>query len=293
MKLDIIFCGHITRDIIEIENEKNFSIGGSVTYGSLCASNLGLRCGIVSKVGRDFALDEFISRGIDVEGVKKENQTTTFINFYDKNFRRTQRVMHKCTKIKIEDFPERYKKINYIHLCPVLDEISLGVFQELGDKFISLDPQGFFRKIEKNSVVSKKWEDMDLFLKHVDLIKISDEELRNVSKYEERAVEKIKKYCDLVIVTKGDRGSTIYEKKRIDIPVIPPREVVDPTGAGDVFITGFLYKFIKGEDIEKCGLFASSLASIVLESMGCSKIPTEKEVNSRLEEYLSNKYINL
>lgn len=293
MNLNIIFCGHITDDILEIKNERNYSIGGSVTYGSFCASNFGLKCGIVSKVGRDFKLDEFISRGIDVDGVKRNEHTTTFVNSYGIDSRRTQRVINKCTSITTDDVPEKYKETDYFHLGSVLDEISLEIIQELKQKFLSLDPQGFFRKIKNNLVLPKKWEDMDLFLKYIDLIKISSEELINISEYEEYAIEKMKKYCDIIIVTKGEKGSTIYEKKRIDIPVIPPKEVVDPTGAGDAYIAGFLYKFIKGEDIEKCGLFASSSASLILEGLGCSKIPTEKEVNLRLKEYLNNKYINL
>ncbi len=62
---------------------------------------------------------------------------------------------------------------------------------------------------------------------------------------------------------------------KLDIDAII-RDTVDPTGAGDSYRAGFLNAYLKGEDLETCGKFASSVASFVVEAEGCqTNVPNE------------------
>jgi adenosine kinase len=71
------------------------------------------------------------------------------------------------------------------------------------------------------------------------------------------------------VVTVGEEGSVIYTKEGdYHIPVVPPKEIVDPTGVGDAFRGGFLTGFGHGWDWEICGRMGALAATYCLENDG-------------------------
>ena len=58
-------------------------------------------------------------------------------------------------------------------------------------------------------------------------------------------------------------------------------DVVDTTGAGDSFNSGFLYSFLKGYNLEKSCRIGNWVASRSIQGFGMDKFPTAKE----LEEF--------
>ncbi len=88
---------------------------------------------------------------------------------------------------------------------------------------------------------------------------------------------------DIVVTTHGKDGSSICTDEEIKIDAII-RDTVDPTGAGDSYRAGFLNAYLKGEDLETCGKFASSVASFIVEAEGCqTNVPDENMVRDRME----------
>jgi len=74
------------------------------------------------------------------------------------------------------------------------------------------------------------------------------------------------KLLDKLIITQGQEGC-IYKGKRFDVPLV---EVKDVSGAGDTFIAGLCYKFLKTKDIEKSIRFANECATKVVQKKGVS-----------------------
>ena len=75
----------------------------------------------------------------------------------------------------------------------------------------------------------------------------------------------------ILITTLGEKGSTIQTKDQtLQINPAKPKEVVDPTGAGDAFRAGFLAGYIKGLDLRTCGQMGSVAACYVIEKYGTS-----------------------
>jgi len=73
----------------------------------------------------------------------------------------------------------------------------------------------------------------------------------------------------VVVVTSGAEGSTIYTKdKDYGIGVAEPREVMDPTGAGDAYRAGILLGFLNGWDWQRAGEAGAVLASYAIEYYG-------------------------
>jgi ribokinase len=72
----------------------------------------------------------------------------------------------------------------------------------------------------------------------------------------------------LLVLTKAEKGSTIYHKDSIiDIPAYPVN-VIDTTGAGDTYNVSFLHAYNRGDDLEKAGHFASIAASLSIMERG-------------------------
>ncbi len=72
-----------------------------------------------------------------------------------------------------------------------------------------------------------------------------------------------------LIVTEGERGSSIYtEGRRIAIPPAPPRRIGDPTGVGDAYRAGLIAGLLLGFPWEVSGRLGSLAATYVLEHSG-------------------------
>jgi adenosine kinase len=72
-----------------------------------------------------------------------------------------------------------------------------------------------------------------------------------------------------VIVTMGELGSRVYTPDgEIRIPAAKPKQVTDPTGAGDAYRGGLVSSMVQGKDIEECARMGSACASFAVECYG-------------------------
>lgn len=77
------------------------------------------------------------------------------------------------------------------------------------------------------------------------------------------------KLCKLVAVTMSEKGSMVLKgEERIHIEAVPVKEVVDTTGAGDLYAAGFLYGLTHGMDLEACGRLGSACAAEIITQLG-------------------------
>jgi 5-dehydro-2-deoxygluconokinase len=89
-----------------------------------------------------------------------------------------------------------------------------------------------------------------------------------------------------VIRKRGAQGSMVYAgeiPRDLDSGLSAatfPVEVLNSTGAGDAFLAGFLYGWIRGEHLETCCRFANACGAIVVSRHGCSAaMPSIRELN--------------
>lgn len=72
-----------------------------------------------------------------------------------------------------------------------------------------------------------------------------------------------------LIVTQGGNGSQIYAGgQRFDIPAVPVRTVVDPTGCGDAYRAGIVYGILNNLDWPTTGRLASLMGAVKVECAG-------------------------
>jgi len=82
-----------------------------------------------------------------------------------------------------------------------------------------------------------------------------------------------------LVVTKGAEGAIAIENgERISIPAAPVGEVIDTTGAGDLFAAGFLAARCKGASLERCLWTGAIAAAEVIQHYGARPIADLKEL---------------
>jgi adenosine kinase len=75
--------------------------------------------------------------------------------------------------------------------------------------------------------------------------------------------------ADALIITKGEKGSTILTKDgSVDVPAVAPSREADPTGVGDAYRGGLMRGLTLGLDWETCGRVGSVAATYALEHLG-------------------------
>jgi len=85
----------------------------------------------------------------------------------------------------------------------------------------------------------------------------------------ESSLEELKSKVPTLVVTRGPNGAIAIENgKRISIPAAPVNDVVDTTGAGDLFAAGFLAARCKGASLERCLWTGAIAAAEVIQHYG-------------------------
>ena len=116
-------------------------------------------------------------------------------------------------------------------------------------------------------------ESRDYFLQlienHVDYVFANEKEAFALSGMEPlQALDFIASRCEIAVVKVGAKGA--YVKRGNEMAAISPlkADVVDTTGAGDMWAAGFLAGLVKGQSLEKCGLMGTIVAANIIEVIG-------------------------
>ncbi|MEM3581017.1 MAG: PfkB family carbohydrate kinase [Candidatus Bathyarchaeia archaeon] len=290
----MVSAGHFCIDLISLPNRQRpyVILGGSVAYVSLSAKRLGANVSIISKVGGDFPeayLWWLSQEGIVISKVAKikHERTTKFeLNYNIDLSNRTMRLAGKAPPIQVEDLPNSLQA-KAVHLAPVANEISYEVAEKLAKsaEVVSLDPQGLVRIFDENGfVVNEPLKDKRI-LELIDVYKSSREEIEAVTGVADlqSAIKAVHDFgAEIVIVTMGMKGAVLsIGGAAYEIPAFTPNKLVDPTGAGDAFIGGFLAEYVRGKEASWCACVGSAVASTVVEGIGPTFFGDKDEIYRR------------
>ncbi len=115
----------------------------------------------------------------------------------------------------------------------------------------------------------------------------NDYEMKLLAERTGWSVQDVLRHAFLVITTLGAEGSLIQTAagQTIRVPACPPRECVDPTGAGDAFRAGFFVGYDQGKDLKVCAQMGSVLATYAIETYGTQAYSfTKEEFGKRYEQ---------
>lgn len=285
---DICCVGHITLDKVVTTKAVVHMAGGTSFYFSNALRHMDVRYTLVTALADEqmhFVTDLRV-KGIEVK-VSPSAHTVYFENNYAENQDyRTQRVLQQADAFTVEQL--QHVKARIYHLGPLLaGDIPVELIKALSERGkVSLDVQGYLRKVEHENVHAIDWPAKKEALQYIDILKASESEMAVLT-----GVTDVRKGARIlfdwgvkeVVITLGSKGSVIYNGRTYyNIPAYPPiTAVVDATGCGDTYMAGYLYQRIKGADFQDAGEFAAATATLKIESSGPFK-GTVKDVMNLL-----------
>lgn len=301
---DIVSVGHLCIDSILLPQRQTpfIVLGGSATYASLAARRLEARVAVVSKVGADFpeAYRWWLNQeGINTSGLTKDEnaQTTRYeLKYNDDLSDRTLLLKGKAPPLAVEDLPNPLKALA-IHLAPIAGEIPYEVAEQLRKSadVLSFDPQGLVRRFDENGNITHDALPDARILDLINIYKSSKAEIEAITGLTElnQAIKAIHDHgTKIVIVTLGSEGAVLSaEGTRCDVPACKPEKLVDPTGAGDAFIGGFLREYVNDENILRCACVGAATASFVVEGIGPTSFGDKTQVYQRARELYEKEII--
>jgi sugar/nucleoside kinase (ribokinase family) len=299
---DIAVVGHFSIDTINLPSRNSpFSIlGGASTYSSLAARSLDATASVISRVGGNFP-DAYLwwlgQEGIDLSGVTKHvsEPTTCFELSYSKDLsKRTLKLKSKGSTLRLEDIPKDFHA-KAVHIAPIDDEIPYELVEHLKGctDTLSLDPQGLLRSFdETGNVTENACVDYRIF-NLINIYKSSEHEIFALTG-ESELKPAIKAIHDIgvetVIVTLGIKGSLLsVEGAQFHVEACPSTVLVDPTGAGDVYIGSFLAEYVRQKESLWCASVGSAAASCVIEGIGSTYFGKKEEIYRRANSLYEKK----
>ena len=313
MTPEFVVISHIVNETINFADRTVEGVLGSPTaYASVVAGRLGMRTGVVTKIGPDLPpnfLKAFEEANVDTRGIKVEGKDTTHsLLIYDEWENKIILYPKKAPPLLFEDIPQEYLGAKMVYICPMDHDVPLETIKALYQQGISLAADiggygGAHSTKHPGEKEKKTRRIIEELIKHFHIVKASSEDSRHLFGAKEGMEEEMAELivnlgAGISIVTLGEKGSVVSSKNRTFRMPAFPSEVKDCTGAGDVYMAGFLVEYLRTKDVWESALFASATASIVIEGTGgvlAARMPTTSEVEKRiskvsLKDYEKAKY---
>lgn len=301
-EIDVLAVGELLVDMISKEYSNNFEsneyqrfFGGSPANIAMNTTKLGIKSQIVSAVGND-GLGQFL-----IQHLKNNNMETSMVKKVDYPTSLVMITKSQETPIPIfyrnADFHMKYnealeesiKKTKIVHFS--CWPISMQPFRNTIEQII---------KIAKNNkiligfdpnyhpMIWEKGHDgieyVKSIIKYVDIIKPSEDDAERLLG-KDTTDNQIDKFlalgAKLVIMTIGKDGAVVSNgREKIEIPTLASN-VVDTTGAGDAFWSGFYAAIIKGYTVRQALNLGTAVSAYKLKFLGAVvELPSIEKIKS-------------
>ncbi len=322
---DVITLGRSSVDLYgqqiggRLEDMSSFAkyVGGSPTNTAIGAARLGLKAGLITRVGADhmgrFILEALGREGVDTRGVVTDPQRLTalvILGIVDKETFPLIFYRENCADMAIDmaDVDTQWLAsaralvIDGTHLSQAsVYDASLQAVKTVkaaGGKIVfDIDYRPVLwglaakdmgeQRYVANAEVTRR---LSVVTPLCDLIIGTEEEIRILGGADDvvAALRNIRAATDAVLVCKlGADGCAVFDgdipAKVTDGLVVPgfPIDVMNVLGAGDAFSAGFLRGWLGGEDLYTCGRWGNACGAIVVTRHGCAPaMPTFDELQT-------------
>ena len=271
--VDYLIIGHITHDLLPDGDR----LGGTVAYAGLTAQALGLRVGLVTSWAADLPLGPLAT--MQIANYPSEHSTTFEIRQTTSG--RELKIQHVAHQLDYFHIPEPWRRASVIHLAPIAQEIEPSLIRNISSALVGATPQGWLRSWSSDGRVHLgEWPESSFVLQRVGAAVISVDDVEG----DENRIEEMAAQCRVLAVTEAGEGVRIYwngDVRRFRPPAV---DVVDTTGAGDVFAAAFFARLFMTRDPWEAGRFATQLATISVTRPGFFGIPNPEEINESMQE---------
>lgn len=253
----ITVVGHLTHDIYQ----GAIRPGGPALFAALTLAASGRPAHIVSVVGENFAFADLLF-GPTTATLHTSAKTTTFRNYYRyQKYERYQYILSLARRFDPAILDECRGSI--VHIVPAAGELSVKECGALVHhaELSSVGLQGFLVPHRLGPV---RTEPNGSLPGSLDLVFCSVEDLDPFP----GLLNEIRERSRVVVVTNGEKGSTIFDGSRTTQCGASVARCVDPTGAGDTFAARFLSAVVGGSSLVNAAAEAAWWSARVVEAEG-------------------------
>ncbi len=113
-------------------------------------------------------------------------------------------------------------------------------------------------------------EFLGLVEQDIDILFANEHEITSLYQVEtfDEVLPHVRSHCEIAALTRSALGSVIVTGDGVHVVDAEPADVVDTTGAGDMYAAGFLFGLTHGYGIADCGRLASAAAAEVISHLG-------------------------
>lgn len=275
--LDALSAGKIYQDIMP---EREVS-GGSAANTIAGMASLGSACAFIGKV-HDDELGQAFSRDIGAAGIdfftKPLNEgpsTGRSIVLVTPDAERSMfTYLGASTHLSVEDIDEsiiKSSRMTYVEGYLWEDQNAKEAIIKAAEIAHKYNRDFVFSLSDKSCVERHRAEFMDLISKHVDILFGNEDELNALFENDdfETNLDLIKPLVDIAAITRNIKGSVIVSgrvKTFVESETVD--NVVDTTGAGDLYAAGFLFGLINGRSLGTCAMIGGLAAAEIISHYG-------------------------
>lgn len=287
--LDIVVVGELNMDLIltglpsflemgknKLSKQMDLTLGSSSAIFASNIAKLGKKVGFLGKIGNDilgdYILQNLQDRNVDTSKIIRDKQEKTGI----------------CVSIS---FPENYamasfpgvresfrlEDINFDYISTALHMHMSSYYLQTGMKkgcaelFRQAKELGLTTSFDSDHDPSGLWDSSILdILQYVDVFLPNETEALHVTKCNDvqSALHVLSDIVPIVVIKTGKNGAWVKNREQTIHARAFKVDVVDTTGAGDSFNSGFIYQYVNGADIDKSILWGNACAAISTTKIG-------------------------
>jgi sugar/nucleoside kinase (ribokinase family) len=293
---DIVVVGAASRDLAA-DDARGWRLGGAATYAALATARLGVRTGALVGLDADATgaheLGALREAGVALVEVRLPGGPV-FDNVEGPAGRR--QVAHAVgPAVPTDALPASWRAAGAWFLGPVAGELEDAWAAVPSDaSIVALGWQGLLRDVRAGEVVRRVQPARSALLARADIVGVSRDDLDPETTLADLCA--LLRPGATLIVTAGADGGVVAEagsdgpRALYRYPAFASDRVVDPTGAGDVFLAAVLAararpQLIGGRLGQRFDLrLAAAVASLVVEAPGLGGVPTREAVRRRMAD---------
>lgn len=271
----VMIVGPVTWDLFP---DGRRSAGGTVSFAARTASAFGVRAYVLTMAAAGSDLSALYGHEVHVV---ETADTLTFAHTFAHDVRTLRVVCEPNHTLTPADAPASWPVPSVLLIAPLLaQDIDAAGFAALPVEECGVTAQGFLRRPDAHGVVSTTHAATAPLRQAVGARTTVFVSADEIARWPPPEVDSLARSARRLVITHGDRGAEIRDRRGTRFIRPAPATAVDTTGAGDVFATAFILALDQGEDT--AARLASAYAAAKVEVVAAAPLPDRSTIERRL-----------
>ncbi len=292
--IDILCVGETLIDFIGTQKEQPISgikdyhryLGGSPTNVAMNMSRFGMNVAMVASVGNDgfgsYILERFLENNIDVSGVKRQAEHPTTVIFISRTEHSPEFVPMRGADSFID---QSQLSESLLSRSKVFHTTCFALSQKPAQQAIlEAAAKAYNQECQLSIDINyseKIWGDrqealaiIKAYCSYGPMIKASEDDIERLfgrTMSHDQFFKTMHGWgAKVICLTLGKDGAKLSEPNAevLSLEAFKVEQIMDATGAGDAFWSGFLFAYLKDKPLSQCMATALQAAAIKLQNVG-------------------------